>query len=70
MMTYNRNRKPASQPKSTRPEATMDGGRSVDGFAQVLEMLEMADPAFRESILKRLAAKDPQLAAQLKTRLG
>ena len=39
---------------------------AVDGFNQVLEMLRIADPAFRESLLKRLAARDRQLAADLR----
>jgi hypothetical protein len=39
---------------------------AVDGFHQVLEMLRIADPAFRESLLKRLAARDRQLAADLR----
>lgn len=38
----------------------------VNGFAQVLEMLRVADPAFRESLLKRLAAKDSELARSLR----
>ena len=41
----------------------------VDGFAQILEMLQIADPAFRESLLRRLAAKDKNLVARLKREL-
>ncbi len=42
----------------------------VDGFAQVLEMLRIADPEFRESLLRRLAAKDRELARSLRSDLG
>lgn len=42
----------------------------IDGFKQVLEMLQMADPAFRESLLKRLAQKDRQLAGSLRQDLA
>jgi hypothetical protein len=41
----------------------------VDGFAQVLAMLRIADPEFRESLLRRLAARDAQLVAQLRAEL-
>lgn len=37
----------------------------VDGFKQVIDMLRVADPAFRESLLKRLAARDPELVRNL-----
>jgi hypothetical protein len=42
---------------------------AIDGFAQVLEMLKIADPEFRESLLKRLASRDPELARTLRTKL-
>jgi hypothetical protein len=38
----------------------------VNGFGQVLEMLKIADPQFRESLLRRLGSKDPELARQLR----
>ena len=38
----------------------------VDGFQQVVEMLKVADPAFRDSLLKRLAVRDKSLADSLK----
>jgi hypothetical protein len=38
----------------------------INGFQQVLDMLRIADPAFRESLLKRLAAKDRELANSLR----
>ena len=42
----------------------------VDGFKQVLEMLRIADPAFRESLLRRLAQRDARLARDLRADLG
>jgi hypothetical protein len=41
----------------------------IDGFQQVLEMLKIADPAFRESLLKRLAQRDKDLAKSLRKNL-
>lgn len=43
---------------------------SVNGFQQVLEMLKIADPAFRESLLKRLATRDSELARTLRRDLA
>ncbi|MGK5086176.1 hypothetical protein WDW86_01345 [Bdellovibrionota bacterium FG-2] len=45
-------------------------GVAIDGFSQVLEMLKIADPAFRESLLRRLSAKDPTLARTLRRDLS
>jgi hypothetical protein len=42
---------------------------AINGFNQVLEMLRIADPAFRESLLRRLAAKDRNLARSLRNDL-
>lgn len=42
----------------------------VNGFQQVLEMLKIADPAFRESLLSRLARRDRQLAQTLRDDLA
>ncbi len=39
---------------------------AINGFQQVLEMLKIADPAFRESLLRRLAARDRDLAHSLR----
>ncbi len=41
----------------------------IDGYKQVLDMLRIADPAFRESLLKRLAQKDRELANSLRKEL-
>ena len=43
-----------------------EGGIRINGFAQVVAMLEAADPQFRESLLRRLAARDPRLVRSLK----
>lgn len=41
----------------------------VNGFQQVLEMLQVADSQFRESLLRRIAARDPKLANSLRNDL-
>lgn len=41
-------------------------GLKINGMQQVIEMLQYADPAFRESLLKRLTQRDPQLANNLR----
>jgi hypothetical protein len=43
---------------------------NVDGFDQVFQMLKIADPAFRESLLKRLSARDTELARSLREKLA
>ncbi len=57
--------------KTDKPEGQSNAEKQVkvDGFAQVLEMLKIADTDFRESLLKRLAAKDRELAASLRADL-
>jgi len=42
----------------------------VDGFGQVIALLEVADASFRESLINRIAAKDPQLARQIRATLA
>jgi hypothetical protein len=37
----------------------------VDGMGQVIEMLRYADPSFRASLIRRLQARDPDLARKL-----
>ena len=74
-MTYNRMCKQPQQeaaPKSATPEPTgaqEQGGIRVNGYQQVVDMLEAADPAFRESLLKRITAQNPQLGASLRQRM-
>ena len=43
---------------------------AVDGFRQVLDMLRVADPEFRESLLRRLADRDKNLVRNLRRDLG
>lgn len=63
-------------PRKPPQSAPEDGAKAnaeripVNGFKQVLEMLQIADPAFRESLLKRLGARDPELARSLRRELG
>jgi hypothetical protein len=59
---------PNSNDSNTAPKA--ETPIAVDGFQQVLEMLQIADPAFRESLLRRLAARDRELARSLRESLG
>jgi hypothetical protein len=56
-----------SQYKDQSPK-TMEAEQPIpiDGFQQVLEMLRIADPTFRESLLRRLAQRDQQLARNLR----
>ncbi len=37
----------------------------INGFSQVVDMLQAADPNFRNSLLKRIAATDARLANSL-----
>ena len=48
------------------PESKTEDAIPVDGYRQVLEMLRAADPAFRESLLRRIAARDRNLAHDLR----
>lgn len=41
----------------------------VNGFAQVLEMLRVADHEFRETILRGIEKRDPRLARELRREL-
>jgi hypothetical protein len=58
------------QPGAPAPATPEENRVAVDGFQQVLDMLRIADPAFRESLLKRLAARDARLALELRRDLG
>ena len=76
--TYDRRGTRPTQPDAARgnPMPAQDGGQAtdpsakdeqirVDGYQQVLAMLKIADDEFRASLLKRLNARDPQLAARI-----
>jgi hypothetical protein len=41
-------------------------GIPINGFQQIVDMLKVADPQFRESLLRRLAARDPALVNSLR----
>lgn len=47
-------------------EAANHDGVKINGLQQVIDMLRYADPAFRESLLRRLTQRDPNLASQLR----
>lgn len=77
MSAYSNNYKsgksnPAGQPLAppAGPASAAETPIPVDGFQQVLEMLRVADPAFRESLLRRLAARDARLARDLRADLA
>jgi|GEM_PF-3158762 len=65
---YGRNGKvqPKQEEQAPQQEKTEEGGIRINGFAQVVAMLEAADPQFRESLLRRLAARDPRLVRSLR----
>lgn len=62
-----KNRPTAPQPN---PQSNQNPGDAetipINGFQQIVDMLKIADPAFRESLLKRLAQRDHQLARSLR----
>ncbi len=64
---YNRQGKKPTGAEASAPEETPI---KVDGFGQVIQLLQVADTAFRDSLLKRLTARDPELARQLKAYLA
>jgi hypothetical protein len=57
-------------PPATNPGETAEAAIPVDGFGQVISLLQVADPAFRESLIGRIAAKDPVLARQIRAALS
>ncbi len=52
--------------KTTVPATSREKLIPVDGRGQVLEMLRVADPAFREKLLRQIERRDPQLARELR----
>lgn len=75
---YNRNAQvrnqaasPTLQQQTAGPTAANNDENKVriNGFQQVLEMLRVADPAFRESLLRRMANTDPRMAKLLRAQL-
>lgn len=74
MSTYQRTGRPLAQNKPAAQEAEVrpgeEEGIKVDGFGQVLDLLKVADPAFRESLLRRLARQNPDLVLNLRRQLN
>ena len=66
MSTYTRDQNQNQDPRPTSQNGPVEAGVKIDGLQQVVEMLKYADPAFRESLLKRLGQRDPQLAHNLR----
>ncbi len=76
-MTYQRNatlqNRPQNSPQSTKapvepkgnPEEKKEEDVRINGFGQVLDMLKVADPEFRISLLKRMYQADPRTARLL-----
>lgn len=62
------------QPQQSQEESKTENddqqGIRINGFAQVVAMLEAADPQFRESLLRRLAQRDPRLVRSLREDMG
>lgn len=48
------------------PKGAPEQGTRINGLQQVVDLLQHADPAFRESLLRRLTQRDPQLAQNLR----
>ena len=61
---------PTTNTTATPAGPTQEAAIPIDGFKQVLEMLRIADPAFRESLLRRLAQRDQNLARELRRDLN
>ncbi len=64
--TPNTRQEAANSPAAAPGEAQI----KVDGFGQVIALLEVADASFRESLINRIAAKDPSLARQIRATLS
>jgi len=67
--TYSRPKGKPVSAQNTPAQGKAEEQIKVDGFAQVLAMLKIADPEFRESLLRRLAAKDRRLAEALRAEI-
>ena len=66
MKNIETNRPSAGNPNEQMGKGPSEEGLRINGLQQVVDLLQFADPAFRESLLKRLTQRDPQLAQQLK----
>ena len=69
--------RPTARPQLAVPSAPSENssqsdprkGIRIDGRQQVLDLLLAADPAFRESLLRKIASGDRLLAEQLRRRI-
>ena len=50
----------------TDPRSGEQQGIPINGFQQIVDMLKVADPQFRESLLRRLSVRDLALANSLR----
>ena len=66
-----RTQSPTTPPTSQSQAAqeAEDAPIPIHGHRQIVEMLRVADPSFRESLLRRIAARDRELALSLKRAL-
>ncbi len=70
MMYDRKSAKPTAAPAAEEaPETPPPNSIRVDGFAQIVAMLQVADADFRDSLLRRIAARDPGLADNLRRTL-
>jgi len=53
----------------TQEQAPEENQIRVDGYEQIVAMLKIADKEFRESLLKRLAQRDRELARSLRAEM-
>ena len=60
-----RQNEPLQSPMNSETLNTSENAIKINGLEQVIEMLRYADPSFRNSLLKRLQARDPALAQKL-----
>lgn len=60
---------PEISPEVSTSEQSGEKPIPIDGFQQVVELLMAADPAFRDSLLLRIARRDPSLAKSLRNQI-
>ncbi len=65
-MNYKTNYSPVNTSAQANTNPLPEEGVKVNGMEQVIEMLRYADPQFRESLLKRIGQRDPNLAVNLR----
>jgi hypothetical protein len=69
MSSFLEPKKVSETPRKSAGEGHAPDAIPVDGFAQVVSLLQVADASVRESLLSRIAAKDPVLARQIRMAL-